>query len=349
MRRPFERPLAAWNHFWFDPQATSTLAIFRIAFGFVATGWTLAQAPNLSAFYGPHGIVPTQLPTGPGAWGVLSLWHGSTAVVVLFVVTLAASVALTVGLFSRAAAIVVWVGIVSFEHRNYLIGNSGDGLVRNLAFFCMLAPTGESLSLDRFRRARDRFWEFPERAPWALRLIQIQISLGYLFAVWHKSGNALWRNGTAVSYSLRIQDIHRFPTPTFLTHSVVVTELLTYGTIIVELSLAVLIWKKSARPWVILAGLLLHLSIDSWILVGFFSYAMFCGYLAFLSPDTASHWIRVLRDRVRRHPPVAGTPALTTHPPEKQTSAGQAETEGRSDPDVASLAGAEEPRRASRS
>jgi hypothetical protein len=308
MKQPFDRVVAAWQHFWFDPQETSTLAIFRIAFGLVALGWTATLEPNLATFYGPHGIVPRQLPDGPGAWGVLDIWHGSAAVAVLFAVTLVAALALTLGFFSRFAAMLVWIGIVSFEHRNSLISNSGDGLVRNLAFFCMLAPSGESLSIDRLLKNRERFWEFPARAPWAIRLIQLQISIGYLTAVWDKSGNVLWRAGTAVSYSLRIQDIHRFATPSFVTNSVIITELFSYGTIVTELSLAIFIWNKTLRPWILPMGVLLHLSIDFWVLVGFFSYAMFCGYIAFTPPETASRYILVTRDRVRRiraRPPVA--------------------------------------------
>ena len=103
-----------------------------------------------------------------------------------------------------------------------------------------------------------------------------------------------------MSYSLRIQDIHRFATPGFITHSVVITELFTYGTLISELCLAILIWNRTFRPWVILVGVMLHLSIDVWILVGFFSYAIFCGYVAFTPPETASRWILAVRDRAQR-------------------------------------------------
>ena len=165
MNPPFARATAAWQRFWFDPQETSTLALVRIAFGLVALGWTATQGPNLGAFYGPHGVLPHDIPDGPGSWGILNLWHGSAAVVVLYVVTVISAVALTLGLFSRLAAILVWVGIVSFQHRNFLVSNSGDGLVRNLALFVALSPSGESLSVDRFLKARERFWEFPARAP----------------------------------------------------------------------------------------------------------------------------------------------------------------------------------------
>jgi Vitamin K-dependent gamma-carboxylase len=300
MTNPFAQPTEAWRRFWFAPQPTSTLALFRIAFGLLATGWTLSQAPNLWAFYGPHGILPSGIPGPSGSWGILNLWHGSTAVLVVFAITVAAAVALTVGLFSRIAALVVLVGIISFSQRNGLVTNSGDGLVRNLAFFCALSPSGEAVSIDRLRRHPRRFWEFPARAPWALRLVQLQLSIGYLSAVWHKAGNELWRAGSAVSYSLRMQDIHRFSTPGFITHSVVLTELLTFGTLALELSLGILVWNRAARPWVLVAGVTLHLSIDFSILVGFFSYGMLCGYLAFISPETSQRLILAARDRVRR-------------------------------------------------
>jgi Vitamin K-dependent gamma-carboxylase len=291
---------AAWHRFWFDPQDSSTLGLFRIAFGLVATGWTVTQGPDLLAFYGRGGIQPTTIGGAPGSWGVLTVWHGSTAVVVLFAVTLAASLALTVGLFSRLASILVLVGIISFMHRNGLVTNSGDGLVRNLAFFCALAPSGTALSIDRLRRAPGRFWEFPTCAPWALRLVQIQVSIGYLTAVWDKAGDELWRNGTAVSYALRMEDIHRLPTPAFITHSVVLVELLTFGTMVLELSLGILVWNRTLRPWVLLLGITLHLSIDVSIMVGFFSYAMLAAYVSFVSPEASTMFLLGLRDRIGR-------------------------------------------------
>jgi hypothetical protein len=302
---------AAWHRFWFDPQDSSTLGLFRIAFGLVATGWTVSQGPDLLAFYGPGGIQPNRVGGAPGSWGVLTVWHGSTAVVVVFAVTLAASLALTIGLFSRLVSILVLVGIISFMHRNGLVTNSGDALVRNLAFFCALAPSGTALSVDRLRRAPGRFWEFPACAPWALRLVQIQVSIGYLTAVWDKAGDELWRNGTAVSYALRMEDIHRLPTPAFITHSVVLVELLTFGTMVLELSLGVLVWNRTLRPWVLLLGISLHLSIDISIMVGFFSYAMLAAYVSFVSPEASTTFLLGLRDRIgRRGPGRRGTRQL---------------------------------------
>ena len=104
MTNPLTTLSSAWHRFWFQPQSTSSLAVFRIAFGLVATLWTATLAPNLLTFFGPHGILPTPPGDGPGTWGLLDVWNSSAAVVGLFVATLAACVALTVGWCSRPAA-----------------------------------------------------------------------------------------------------------------------------------------------------------------------------------------------------------------------------------------------------
>ena len=296
MSGPLARLGSGWNRFWFAPQETSTLALFRIAFGLLATFWTLSLLPNLFVFFGPDGIMPTYPQAGRGAWGILAISNSKPFVVLVFAATLLGSLALTVGLRTRFAAIVVYLGILAFERRNPLIGNSGDELIGCLALLCALAPSGVALSLDRLRTAPGRFWEFPARAPWALRLIQIQLSVVYLSAVWQKLQGELWRNGTAVSYALRITDVQRFAPPDLLTHSTMLSELLTFGTLALEASLGILVWNRVARPWVLALGVSMHLGIDFFVLVGFFSFAMIVAYIAFVPAETASRRIIALRD-----------------------------------------------------
>jgi hypothetical protein len=311
-----------WQHFWYEPEATSSLELFRIAFGLLAFMWTATLLPNLFTFYGQDGILPQITHGTNGEWGVL-VSNNPVLVVTVFVATLVAALAVAVGFHTRIAAIVLWVGIVSLEHRNIPVTNSGDGVVRSLAFLLVLTPAGTALSLDRLRAAPGRFWEFPARAPWALRLIQIQISIGYLFAATGKFATDQWRDGTAVAYALRIDDVHRLATPAFITQSTTVTSLLTYGTLLIELSLAVLIWNRRLRPWMLLLGVALHLGIDSSIMVGFFSYAMLASYLCFIPPETANRYILATRDAVaqlaarasrrRGEPPAATDPASSAN------------------------------------
>jgi Vitamin K-dependent gamma-carboxylase len=290
----------AWGRFWFAPEPTSTLALVRVGVGLLALGWTLSLLPDLFSFFSDDGILPKQPPEGSGAWGLLEIFPSDLALVVVYVALLAGSVALVLGLWTRVASLLAFLGLLAFERRNFAILNSGDGLVRILALFLVLAPAGASLSLDRLRSARDRFWEFPSRAPWALRLIQIQVSVLYLSTVWQKARGDTWNDGTAVSYAQRVADLERFPLPSALTNSLTISNLATFGTLATELALGVLVWNRRLRPWVLGLGLALHAAIEYSIRVGFFSLAIFASYLAFVPPDTARTFILATRERLPR-------------------------------------------------
>lgn len=289
----------AWQRFFFEPRPTSTLAVFRIAFGLVVTAWTLTQLPYLFTFFGPDGLLPNPPKVAAGQWGLLNTVNSVPAVSVVWLATLLAGIALTVGASPRIASIVVLLGLIAFERRNPSLLNSGDILLRVMAVYLVFAPSGESLSWDRWRRHRDAFWEFPLRAPWAMRMLQVQVSIIYVSAVWAKVAGAPWREGTATTFALRMLDQLRFPTPSFVSSSTLLTEWMTFGTLLVELSVGILVWNRRARPWVLGAGALMHLGIEISIMVGFFSIAMWCLYLVFVPPETAERWLLAGRDRWR--------------------------------------------------
>jgi Vitamin K-dependent gamma-carboxylase len=288
-----ERAVSGWERFWFKPQSTSTVAVWRIAFGLVATAWTAALGPNLFTFFSDSGIQDKQ---PYGAWGLLAYWHSNAFLVGLYVVLLIACVCLTLGLFSRFASLLVFVGMTSLARRMPWIFNSGDIVLRVISFYIVLAPTGAALSLDRWRKHRAEFWKSPLRAPWALRLMQVQLSVIYISAVWAKMQGHLWNNGTAVYYAFGLTDLQRFPLPHFLTHNVFLINLQTYGTLAVEASIGVLVWNRTARPFVLAAGVFLHGLIDYAILVGFFSFAIWVCYTAFISPN----WLDVRLMKLQR-------------------------------------------------
>ena len=302
-----------WNRFWFAPVSTAPLAVLRIVFGLVVMAWLISLAPDLATFFGPAGILPNPPQLGPGGWSLLTITNSAAAAVVLWIVALLAGLALTVGFQSRLAAVVVFVAITSFERRNGMVFNGGDGLLRNMALFVALSPAGAALSWERWRAAPERFWTFPMHAPWALRLIHIQVSVVYLSTVWAKLQGRTWGGGLATTFALRIGDIQRIPTPAFLTDSVVLTNLMTFGTLAVEFSVGVLVWNRVARPYVLALGVLLHLTIELSMMVGFFSLGILTAYLAFLDPATAERLVARVRGRLPGHWVVA----QASSPPEK--------------------------------
>ena len=280
--------LDAWRAFWFRPQPAYTLGLVRIAFGILSVAWTLSFFVDLPDLFGNSGVLPDG-PRQAYAWSVFQLWSTDRALLIGWCALLLSALAMTVGWHTRLASIVLCVLILSFQHRDPSAFNSGDVVIRIEALFLALAPSGAALSLDQ-RRRTGAFWSAQIRAPWAIRLLQVQLSIVYLASVrWKISGTA-WQDGTAVSYALRLRDMLIVHVPQWFIDNPLLVNLATWGAVAVELSLAILVWNRHLRPWVLLAGVLMHTSIMLTMAVGFFTPSMFVLYLAFVSPD----WVRDL-------------------------------------------------------
>ncbi|MEJ2884949.1 HTTM domain-containing protein [Actinomycetospora aeridis] len=303
-----------WNRFWFAPRSTAPVEVLRIAFGLLVTAWMLSLVPILEPFFGLGGVLPErELPFG--AWSLFTLIEGTPAIWVLWGAGLLGAVALTVGYRTRLAALVVFVVLLSVTRWGSLAFNAGDGLMRIIAFYLLLMPAGSAASVDRWRADPGNVWSFPRRAPWALRLAQIQLSVIYLSTAAEKLGGTLWRDGSAVSYAVRASEISRLQVPSFVTDSPLLTTTATYGTLAVEIAVGILVWNRVARPWVLALGVLLHLSIELTLTVGFFSSAMVVLYLAFLPPHRAELvllWIRTKLTVLSQRVPVSNTNRVTT-------------------------------------
>lgn len=283
----------AWRAFWFRPEPAYTLGAVRIAFGVLAVAWTLSLILDLDEFFSRDGIVPRQ-PASAYEWGVFEIWTDDRALIVGWVLLLVSAIALTVGWHSRLAALVVFVLIMSFEFRNPYIFNSGDNLIRIEALFLAISPCGAALSLDQYRTTGS-FWSARVRAPWPIRLMQVQLTLVYLATFQIRMTGDKWPDGTALSYAFRIEDMLIVPVPQWISTNALLMNAATWGTLLLELAIGVLVWNLRCRPIVLAAGLVLHSAILVTVAVGFFTPAMFALYVAFVSPET----IRRLPDRLK--------------------------------------------------
>ena len=158
----------AWNSFWFKPTSTSTLAVFRIAFGLVVFAWSVSLVPDATSLFTKDGILtdqPNYTGLVGGAWGLLGIFPSKAAMIVLLVALIVASLCLMLGVFSQAAALVVFLGVISFERRDPFVFNSGDVLIRLLALYLIFAPASAALSLVALRERPRELLDVPGASP----------------------------------------------------------------------------------------------------------------------------------------------------------------------------------------
>ncbi len=281
---------AAWDDFWFKPQPPTAIALYRILFGVLVLCYGALLASDLLVWLGPRGILSQATAY---QWSQRAPIHlidglppGDGWVVTFFALFMWAALCLTLGISTRLSGLLVFLGLVSIHHRNMLILNSGDTLLRINAFLLIFSPAGTALSLDRLRRVRSGLetGDPPQSAPWAQRLIQVQLAMMYFSTFLVKTHGSFWLNGTAVYYVTRLQEFWRFPVPYLFEHLWMI-RCLTWGTLLVEFSLAFLVWFSELRYAVLAAGLLLHLGLEYSMNVPLFQWIAVSTYVTFLEPQ----------------------------------------------------------------
>jgi hypothetical protein len=265
-----------------SPRSAWPLAFARIVIGVAILGWATSMWCDVADLLGENAIVGPEFTNDINRWIALDT---ETSVRIALAVLVASSFAIIVGWRPTIWLGVAFVLLVAVQRRNELIINSGDVILRNIVLLLAFTPTGAALSVDRMRKhGRDAFFTSTRVAPWGMRLVQLQIMVVYLFAFWSKGGE-LWRDGTAVSTAFRLTDLQRIGELDIIVGNIYVVAFLTWSTLILELALGTLLWVKRLRPMLIVLAVILHVMIDSLMLVGFFGLAMIAGLMTFLDAD----------------------------------------------------------------
>ena len=283
-----------WDQFFFAPQSPLPIALFRILYGICVSATLILLHSDWLNWYGVRSWVSLSAVRQVEPGIRLNLFtvmpQDDRWIAAFFWVFLAYAVLLTLGLWTRLSSVAVFLCLTSIHQRNLLILHGGDAFLRIVGFFLIFAPAGAALSLDRLIRVR-RGLEGPEikpRAPWAQRMIQIELSLLYLTSFWWKMKGHTWLDGTALYYVTHLHSIARFPLPGWI-QSAAILRIGSWFTLALEFSLGVLIWFPRFRYPVLLLGLLFHLSIEYALNLPMFSSDVLTAYILFVDPSYLAH------------------------------------------------------------
>lgn len=297
------KSLQAWNEFWFAPRSTAPLGLFRLVLGCLLILWGLLVAPDLHTWFAERGVLPLSAlrllnsDTLPRL-DVLADVANPMALVAIFSLYMLAVIGVAAGFYTRISTLLAFVLLISFHHRNPIILNSGDTFMGLMLLYLVFSPAGACYSVDRLlrvRRGTEQAGPPPRLPAWAQRLIQIQISIVYLDTFLGKVQGQHWLDGTAVYYPLHVAELTRFPLPC-LGDSPIAINLLTYGTLAIELAMGTLVWVPRLRGYVLLAATLLHLGIEYAMNIPLFSFLMIASYINFLPGD----WLERQAGRLAR-------------------------------------------------
>lgn len=208
------------------------------------------------------------------------------------------SLSVIFGFYTRTSMVLLYLSRLLLFHRNPFMPHQVDIFMRIYGFPLMFAPAGEMYSVDAWKKSQaDPSWRPRHLAPWAQRMIQLQLTCIYAEAFLGKIVSKTWLSGDAVYYATHFYDGLRNTVPPWLDH-LWVYEFMTYFTLGIEFSLCVLIWIPRLRYSVLVGGVLFHLGIHWLIHLDLLEFAAMFPFLCFVRPQDMERWIGAIRSRL---------------------------------------------------
>ncbi|HEY6077388.1 MAG TPA: DCC1-like thiol-disulfide oxidoreductase family protein [Polyangiaceae bacterium] len=271
------------------------LGLFRICFGALLLSELFARWSEARLLFSNEGVLPNHFslfaPMGSDLFSVYHVFSSVEEVHVAFALTCLVFTCFTLGYRTRLAQVLSAILITSLHARNLFLENGGSVVTHSLAIWTLFLPLGQCFSIDAVRlsmRARHEATsaELNERQPWRVAPFVSTVVLGlllqwsaiYFFNCVHKTGVG-WRNNSAIYWFL-YQDriVTGFGVWVREHVPMLVFEVLTRSTLIVEGTLGVILLLPFGYRWLrriaFLLALGLHGSIALLSRLGPFSYVM---------------------------------------------------------------------------
>ena len=297
-----QKMVRAWETFWFSQGSTFTLGLFRILFAIllcreVFTTRSRSLFAIEGGFHLPYisFIEPVPLQT--------YLWLHHLQFPFIFLLGIGVWMRFSCGMLILLQGYVFFADQMNFRNHPYFF--------LLVLLLLLLSPANDALSVKAlFRTLRERKSKLDSllgsmRPLTWQRLIQVQLSIVYFYAAFHKLSPAFLR-GEVLSFHVGQQlaseekrlTLGRFlpeEWPTQLQEFVAVPEnlvVLAFLSVVIEFLVPVFLWSRKTRPAAILVGTLFHVGITFTMNIHVFSYSIIASYLLFLDPGTLPDMVR---------------------------------------------------------
>ncbi len=264
------------------------LAVFRIVLGILFLADVAVWARDLDLHLTDHGVMPLALRARYFAdYPSFHALAGSAAFSwALLGIGALPALAFTVGWHTRISGVLVWIFWASLQHRNPIILNGGDEVMRILLFWCLFLPVHARHSLDAVAGRAAAWAEAPRVRNVASTMLLLQVAIIYPITTILKLRYPVWQDLTILDRAMRIDgvatDIGRalleFPEVLrFLAGSTLLLE--AFGLLLVFSPFA----TRTVRTLGVAAFMSLHgLGIGLAMAIGLFPWVMVAAWIPFL-------------------------------------------------------------------
>ena len=268
------------------------LSAFRVVLSFLVLKNMIFYFPMAEELFGPDAIFPYadyKLLMESNGVGFLT-YPFANEFATKFFIALTGIVAFLFlfAIFRQISGIILFFMLFILKVRNGFILDGSDNVIEVTLPFLVFADSYSYFKYDIPLRILPNVGALMNKiamfiSRFAIVGLLIQICFVYFFTALAKLQGALWLNGTAIYYTMRVDEFRATDWNIPLTRNHYFVVLSTYFTLIWELSFAFLVWFRQTKFILLLLGVILHLGIWIFMRIDNFSWIMIGSYFVFIN------------------------------------------------------------------
>lgn len=253
---------AIWVKAWFFAEIdVRQYAVLRIGLGLLIIIYLYQLLPFSILHFSSDGWLDGLSTAHDGpirGWSILSVFANAKQVRLFWLAAMLFAASFAVGFYSRSSGWLTWIALVSIWHRNPLLLDGDDAILRLMLFYLLFSPCGAAYSIDSLGKQPG------ETAPvWPLRLMQFQLALVYFVSGMVKFLSPQWLDGSILPTVLSHPQYSRWDfsrllvKPWFTSVLAYLSDFIRWWEVLFPLMLC----QRYSRAFCILIGVLFHLAL----------------------------------------------------------------------------------------
>jgi hypothetical protein len=249
---------------------------------------TLILLPSAPQFWGQDSFIPNIDPEVVYAnplINILSLEGMDRYYPVFLILQIILLVLGILCVYPRAISILIYLVSINLDNRAFVILDGGNNLMHLMLIYLIFmnpSPPAQAASSIGFWKSLDNGFSNA-----AFLMARLQVVIVYMVSGLGKVAGELWQNGTALYYTLNVDEYTHPIARDIVTQYPVLTVTGTYVTLLYQVAFPWLVWNRKIRPYLLSLGTLIHLQISFVMGLFMFGFAIAVAYLSFTTDHVA--------------------------------------------------------------
>lgn len=180
--------------------------------------------------------------------------------------------------YPRIISLLIYVITMNLDNKAYVILDGGNNLMHLILLYMILMDP--SVRPNKYKNPIINYIN-NAASNFSFYMVRLQIVMVYFVSGLAKVSGTLWQNGTALYYTLNVDEYSHPLAKKIISNYPFFTVVGSYVTLIYQVAFPWLVWNKKIRPYLLAFGTLIHIQISFVMGLFMFGLAIATSYFSF--------------------------------------------------------------------